>query len=96
MSDVETDADLENASEEEELYEFPLSPAQAALWFINQLNPDTSAYNIPICVRMEGQVNLDALQQSLNYLVQRHEIFRTSYGNNGREAVQHARTAGRA
>ncbi len=88
-----TDTEV-NSTEDNELYEFPLSPAQAALWFINQFNPGSSAYNIPICVRMVGAVNIDALQQSLDYLVQRHEVFRTFYGNNGSEAVQFVRPEG--
>ncbi len=83
-----------DAAADEELYQFPLSPAQAALWFINQFNPETPAYNIPVCVRMVGELDRNALQKALNYLVQRHEIFRTLYGHNDHEAIQFARRDG--
>ena len=86
--------ELANAASDEELYEFPLSPTQAALWFINQFNPQAPAYNIPVCVRMLGELDREALQQALNYLVERHEILRTFYHNNGEEAVQFVRPEG--
>lgn len=80
--------------EDEELYEFPLSPAQGALWFINRFDPESPAYNIPICVRMRGQLDIEALQKALDYLVERHEIFRTFYGNNDVEGIQYVRNSG--
>ncbi|MBE9103653.1 amino acid adenylation domain-containing protein, partial [Nostoc cf. edaphicum LEGE 07299] len=57
----------------------PLSYAQQGLWFINQLNPDTSTYNIPIVISLQGCINLVALQDSLNEIIQRHEVLRTSF-----------------
>jgi amino acid adenylation domain-containing protein len=57
----------------------PLSFAQQGLWFINQLNPDSSPYNIPIVISLQGCINLVALQDSLNEIIQRHEVLRTSF-----------------
>ncbi len=57
----------------------PLSFAQQGLWFINQLNPDSSTYNIPIVISLQGCINLVALQDSLNEIIQRHEVLRTSF-----------------
>ncbi|WP_138505854.1 non-ribosomal peptide synthetase [Nostoc sp. PA-18-2419] len=57
----------------------PLSFAQQGLWFINQLNPDTPTYNIPIVINFKGWINLVALQDSLNEIVRRHEVLRTSF-----------------
>ncbi|MEH2206146.1 MAG: amino acid adenylation domain-containing protein [Nostoc sp.] len=57
----------------------PLSFAQQGLWFINQLNPNTSTYNIPIVISLQGCINLVALQDSLNEIIQRHEVLRTSF-----------------
>jgi amino acid adenylation domain-containing protein len=57
----------------------PLSYAQQGLWFINQLNPDSSTYNIPIVISLQGCINLVALQDSLNEIIQRHEVLRTSF-----------------
>lgn len=60
-------------------YVFPLSFAQQRLWFFDQLEPGNPSYNIPAAVRIEGQLNAIALEQSLNYVIQRHEILRTSF-----------------
>ena len=57
----------------------PLSYAQQGLWFINQLNPDSPTYNIPIVISLKGCINLVALQDSLNEIINRHEVLRTSF-----------------
>ncbi|MEH2267588.1 MAG: amino acid adenylation domain-containing protein [Nostoc sp.] len=57
----------------------PLSFAQQGLWFINQLNPDSPTYNIPITISLKGCINLVALQDSLNEIINRHEVLRTTF-----------------
>ena len=59
--------------------QLPLSFAQERLWFIDQLEPDTAAYNIPHAVRLTGSLQVTALEQSVNELVRRHEVLRTSF-----------------
>lgn len=58
---------------------YPLSFAQQGLWFINQLTPDAPTYNIPIVISFKGCLNLAALQESLNEIIRRHEVLRTSF-----------------
>ncbi|WP_242046405.1 MULTISPECIES: non-ribosomal peptide synthetase [Calothrix] len=58
---------------------YPLSFAQQGLWFINQLTPNTPTYNIPIVINLQGCVNLTVLQDSLNEIIRRHEVLRTSF-----------------
>ncbi|WP_414620778.1 aminotransferase class V-fold PLP-dependent enzyme [Calothrix sp. CCY 0018] len=57
----------------------PLSFAQQRLWFINQLEPNSTAYNFPISLGLTGALNVAALEQSLNKIVQRHETLRTTF-----------------
>ncbi|WP_375501071.1 amino acid adenylation domain-containing protein [uncultured Nostoc sp.] len=57
----------------------PLSFGQQGLWFINQLTPDSPAYNIPIVINLKGCINLAILQNSLNEIIRRHEVLRTSF-----------------
>jgi amino acid adenylation domain-containing protein len=57
----------------------PLSFAQQRLWFLNQLDPDSPVYNIPITVRMRGRLDIPALERALIELVHRHEDMRTSF-----------------
>ena len=56
----------------------PLSFAQERLWFLAQLEPDSSAYHIPTAFRLTGALNVTALEQSLNEIVRRHEALRTT------------------
>jgi amino acid adenylation domain-containing protein/non-ribosomal peptide synthase protein (TIGR01720 family) len=57
----------------------PLSFAQQRLWFLHQLDPDDTSYTMPAAVRLQGRLNVTALEQSLNAIVQRHEILRTQF-----------------
>ncbi|MEJ1932987.1 condensation domain-containing protein, partial [Nostoc sp. NIES-2111] len=58
---------------------FPLSFAQQRLWFFSQLEPESSAYNIPTAIRLTGRLNVAALENSINEIVTRHEILRTTF-----------------
>ncbi|MGB6243760.1 amino acid adenylation domain-containing protein [Gordonia sp. (in: high G+C Gram-positive bacteria)] len=55
----------------------PVAYAQTRLWFINRLDPESPAYNMPGAVRLGDQVNLDALRAAVLDLVARHEVLRT-------------------
>ena len=57
----------------------PLSFAQQRLWFLNQLAPESPAYNEPKTVRLTGCLNIAALQEALQRLVTRHEALRTTF-----------------
>ncbi|MEM9174225.1 MAG: amino acid adenylation domain-containing protein [Myxococcota bacterium] len=57
----------------------PLSFAQQRLWFLEQLQPGTAAYNLPLGFVVEGQLEPKALIATLEAIVERHEILRTRY-----------------
>src|ERR1700730_12757224 len=56
----------------------PLSFAQQRLWFLDQLEPENSFYNVPRAIRLRGNLNVEALHLALTELVRRHEVLRTS------------------
>jgi amino acid adenylation domain-containing protein len=58
----------------------PLSFAQERLWFLHQLEFESTAYNVCFPLRITGRLNLAALNQSLNAAVRRHEALRTTFG----------------
>ncbi|WP_243147016.1 non-ribosomal peptide synthetase [Scytonema sp. UIC 10036] len=57
----------------------PLSFAQARLWFLEQLEPNNAAYHIPEVLRLQGDLNVSVLQQSLDAIVTHHEVLRTNF-----------------
>ncbi|TSC26813.1 amino acid adenylation domain-containing protein, partial [Corallococcus sp. Z5C101001] len=57
----------------------PLSFAQQRLWFLNQLEPDSAFYNLPLPVRLEGTLDISALERAFTELVRRHESLRTTF-----------------
>jgi hypothetical protein len=56
----------------------PLSFNQLRLWFLDRYEPDNCSYNIPAAFRLKGQLNIKALEMSINEVVRRHEILRTT------------------
>jgi amino acid adenylation domain-containing protein/FkbH-like protein len=68
--------------------ELPLSFAQQRLWFLDQLEPGDSLYNVPRTLRLTGKLNVSALEDALTGLVERHEILRTSYQISGDHPIQ--------
>src|SRR5947209_4649749 len=58
---------------------YPLTHAQETLWFIEQLNPGTAAYNLPEAFLLKGNLDRSALERSLNWLIARHETLRTFF-----------------
>ncbi len=57
----------------------PLSPAQQRMWFLNRFDTESTAYNIPVAIRLTGDLDVAALGQAFTDVVVRHEILRTIY-----------------
>src|ERR1041385_8244038 len=58
---------------------FPVSFAQQRLWFLAQLTPGSSVYNIPLAIHLAGNLDIPALERSLSEIIGRHETLRTSF-----------------
>src|SRR6185503_1940523 len=57
----------------------PLSYAQQRLWFLYQMEGAGATYNIPLALRLEGELNQIALERALEEVVERHETLRTVF-----------------
>ena len=57
----------------------PLSFGQERLWFLSQLAPDSTEYQIPVVLNLRGTLDLEALRAACRQVLHRHEILRTHY-----------------
>ena len=77
--------------------EIPLSFQQERLWFLMQLEPENLAYNLyGLTFRLQGNLNVDALQRSLDEVTSRHEILRTTFHEVGGKPTQVIQAPGSA
>jgi len=89
-SSNQLDADVEITPDaaEEDVYIFPASYAQQRLWFLQQFDPQSAAYNIPAAFRLVGPLNVEALEQGFSEIVRRHETLRTLFALVEEQVVQ--------
>jgi amino acid adenylation domain-containing protein len=80
-----SETSLENS---EDVFVFPASFAQERLWFLDQFDPGSTAYIIPGAYYFSGPVNTVALEQSINEIVRRHEVLRTTFTVMNGQVVQ--------
>ena len=57
----------------------PLSAGQHQMWVVDQMLPGNPAYNIPFAYRIRGELDVHALEECLNQIIQRHESWRTTF-----------------
>jgi len=61
--------------------ELPLSFQQQRLWFLDQMEPGSPAYNIPVTIRIDGAFDVAAAEKCIHEIVRRHEVLRTQFMN---------------
>jgi len=67
---------------------YPLSFPQQRLWLLDQIEPGSAAYNMPMALRIAGRLDADALERAISELTRRHESLRTRIVADGGEAAQ--------
>ena len=66
----------------------PLSFSQKRLWFLAQLEPNSTAYTMPLTLRLQGLLNITALERSIAVIIKRHEILRTNFISTDGQPIQ--------
>ncbi len=82
------DATAAPAGDGEELLAFPASIAQQVFWYLELLQPEVTAFNIPMRFRLEGPLELGLLERSLRTIIERHEALRTHFEEDEGELLQ--------
>lgn len=59
----------------------PLTPSQQQLWFLHQLTPNNTSYNLPLALELKGKMDIEVLQKALDMIIERHESFRIIFGH---------------
>lgn len=72
----------------EDYFAIPASYAQKRLWFIDQLDPGKSTYNITLAYSLSSNLDFSSLEKALNKIRERHEILRTTFINQEGEPYQ--------
>lgn len=67
---------------------YPTTSPQKRMYILQNLEPDSTAYNISAAFDLEGSLDRSKLEKSLNQLIERHETFRTSFEIVGVEVMQ--------
>ncbi|MCG3161077.1 MAG: Linear gramicidin synthase subunit D [Acidobacteria bacterium] len=73
---------------EHDVYVFPASFAQRRMWFLDQFQPGSPFYNIPMAVRIKGALRAGALEHAIQEIARRHESLRTTFAVMDGEPVQ--------
>ena len=83
-----SEEDFESDRPSDDVFCFPSSFAQQRLWFLHQLAPKNSFYNVAAAIRLTGMLHIKALEQTFNAIVQRHEALRTTFTRMDGELIQ--------
>ncbi|NET71698.1 MAG: amino acid adenylation domain-containing protein, partial [Sphaerospermopsis sp. SIO1G2] len=57
----------------------PLSYPQQRLWFIDKLEPNSASYNLPAALKIQGKLSIEALENSFQTIIKRHQTLRTNF-----------------
>ncbi len=88
LSDDTSKTTFDSNNEDDEVFVFPASFAQQRLWFLDQFEPGSPYYNIPIVVRLRGKFDIALFEKAINEIVSRHEILRTTFASIDGKPVQ--------
>lgn len=85
---TKTKATSISKSVEQDFIEYPLSAGQKALWFLHNLSPENTAYNIVRAARIRTKLDVQALRSTFQKLINRHAALRTTFTTRNEKPIQ--------
>ncbi|MBT5230269.1 MAG: AMP-binding protein, partial [Methylococcales bacterium] len=82
---------MDHDDNEIDLEEFPLSYSQERLWLLDVMSPGESVYNMSAAFKLAGQLNIPALEQAFQAIIDRHESLVTNFTTVDEQPVQFLR-----
>ncbi|ERI05703.1 AMP-binding enzyme [Aneurinibacillus aneurinilyticus ATCC 12856] len=79
---IEQKRDLLKALLNEKTRKYPASFAQQSIWVAHQMAPESDSYHVSIAVRLKGNLDIGALEASINEIIRRHTSLRTTFERN--------------
>jgi thioesterase domain-containing protein/non-ribosomal peptide synthetase component F/acyl carrier protein len=76
---VELESDITGDADTIEAFQLPASVSQLRFWRLSRIRPDSAAFNMPATVRISGPLSADILEKSMQIVIDRHEILRTTF-----------------
>lgn len=73
---------------QKENQKYPLSSSQQRMWFLYKMDTDSSVYNIYGAFKLKGKINIDAFNKSINQVIKKHHILRTTFHFENNELYQ--------
>ncbi len=74
---------------------YPLSPAQKRLYILQEIEPESTAYNLPYFIKLEKNADINKIKKVMQTLMNRHESLRTIFIDNGESTVQFIEPSGK-
>lgn len=77
-----------NVTPSEEALAFPASVAQQSFWYLEMLEKNVTAFNVPLRFRLDGPLDVPLLKRALESIADRHEVLRVHFEEDGGDLLQ--------
>ncbi|MCB0752083.1 MAG: non-ribosomal peptide synthetase, partial [Ignavibacteriae bacterium] len=78
---ISEENNFSDINKDEDVFVFPTSYGQKRMWFLDQFEPNSPYYNIPVAFKITGKFQKQFFMQTINKIIERHESLRTTFAN---------------
>ncbi|MFZ1289539.1 MAG: amino acid adenylation domain-containing protein, partial [Melioribacteraceae bacterium] len=78
---ISDEKNIDKVNSKDEVFIFPTSYGQKRMWFLDQFEPESPYYNIPVAFKIKGKFDIKLFTQTIEIIINRHESLRTTFSN---------------